>query len=150
MFTVMHNTLTPAEYADLYASVGWTPPPLEQIAIALAHSDLTVSVWDNGTLIAMGRIIGDHAISFFVKDIAVRPDYQGRGAGKLIMDTMIAFIRETVPQGYNVSMELIASEGKEGFYGPFGFGAKPGDGMGHGMMALVVGQKPVGGSPRRK
>ena len=144
MFTVQQNTLTSAEYAALYASVGWTPPSEAQIALALVHSDLTVSVYDNGQLIAMGRMIGDHAISFFIKDVAVRPEYQGRGAGKLIIHTMIAYIQSTVPAGYHASLELISSEGKEPFYETFGFGKKPGDGMGHGMMALVVGEKPAG------
>lgn len=118
MFTIQQNTLTSAEYAALYASVGWTPPSEAQIALALAHSDLTVSVYDNGQLIAMGRMISGHAISFFIKDVAVRPEYQGRGAGKLVMETLIAFIQSTVPEGYHVSMELISSEGKKRFTEP--------------------------------
>lgn len=35
MFTVHENTLTAAEYNELYASVGWTPPSEEQVATAL-------------------------------------------------------------------------------------------------------------------
>ena len=146
MFTVLQNTLTAKEYVDLYASVGWTPPPEAQVAIALTHSALTVTVMDGGQPVAMGRIIGDYAISFFVKDVAVRPEYQGRGAGKLVMDTIIRYIQNTVPEGYNVCLELISSEGKEPFYEAFGFGKKPGHGMGHGMMALVVGKKTANGS----
>ena len=143
MLTVHQNTLTPLEYVELYASVGWPPPSLAQAAVALAHSDLTVSVREDSRPVAMGRIIGDHAMSFFVKDLAVRPEYQGRGAGTLMMNTIIAHIRATVPEGYHVCLELISSEGREGFYEPFGFGKKPGDGMGHGMMALVDGEKPA-------
>jgi GNAT superfamily N-acetyltransferase len=143
MLTVQQNTLTPAEYIDLYASVGWQPWPEAQVAVALKNSDLTVSIRDGGKLIAMGRIIGDGAVSYFVKDVAVRPEYQRKGAGKLVMDTMIAYIKQTVPAGFHVCLELISSEGRESFYEAFGFGKKPGHGMGHGMMALVIGEKPA-------
>ena len=143
MFTVHENTLSAAEYIDLYASVGWTPPPIEQAATAILNSDFTVCVTENERPIGMGRIIGDGAISYFVKDVAVRPEFQGRGAGRLMMDAILAHIRKSVPAGYHVSLELISSEGMEPFYQAFGFGKKPGDGMGHGMMALVIGEKPV-------
>ena len=149
MFTVQLNTLTPKDYVTLYASVGWTSPSEAQVTIALQHSSLTVSVWDDDRIIAMGRMIGDHAISFFIKDVAVHPEYQGRGAGKLIMDTMIACIKRTVPQGYPVVLELISSEGKEPFYEKFNFGKKPGYGMGYGMMALVIGEKPAGNNSQQ-
>ncbi|HPF87960.1 MAG TPA: GNAT family N-acetyltransferase [Candidatus Limiplasma sp.] len=143
MFTVHENTLSAAEYIDLYASVGWTPPLPKQVETALQHSDFTVCVWDNDRPIGMGRIIGDGAISYFVKDVAVRPEYQGRGAGRLMMNAILGYVRKTVPAGYHVCLELISSQGMEPFYEAFGFGKKPGNGMGHGMMALVIGEKPM-------
>lgn len=143
MFTVQENTLSAATFIELYASVGWMPPPLEQAAAALQNSNLTVCVLEGDKPIGMARIIGDGAISYFVKDVAVRPEYQGRGAGRLMMNAILRYIRKTVPAGYHVCLELISSQGMEPFYEAFGFGKKPGDGMGHGMMALVIGEKPV-------
>jgi len=143
MFTIHENALSAANYIDLYASVGWTPPLPEQAETALRNSDFTVYVTEDDKPVGMGRIIGDGAISYFVKDVAVRPAYQGRGAGRMMMDTLLGYIRRTVPAGYHVCLELISSQGMEPFYETFGFGKKPGDGMGHGMMALVVGEKPM-------
>ena len=143
MFTVHENTLSAATFIDLYASVGWTPPLPEQVETALRHSAFTVYVSKGDQPIGMGRVIGDGAISYFVKDVAVRPDYQGRGVGRLMMNAILDYIRAAVPAGYHISLELISSEGMEPFYEAFGFGQKPGDGMGHGMIALVIGEKPM-------
>lgn len=144
MFTVQLNTLTAAQYLSLCTSVGWSPPSQAQAEIALKHSCLTVGVWEGGRPVAMGRIVGDHAICFLVKDVVVSPEYQGRGAGRLVMETIVAYVQSDVPDGCNVSLELFASEGKEPFYEPFGFQKRPGPGKGHGMIAMVKGKKPAG------
>jgi len=141
MIEIFKQTLSADEYLELYISAGWPPPEKEQIAIALENSTFTVLIKENGKPVGMGRIIGDGAISYFIKDVVVLPDYQSKGIGKAIIHTILEYIRQTSPIGWGVCVELISSENKEGFYEKFGFGKKPGNGMGHGMMALVIGKK---------
>ena len=140
MFEVQKQSLTVEEYIEIYSSVGWELWPKEQIAIALTYSKFTVCVKDDGNAVGMGRFVGD-GIYCDVKDIAVSPSHQGRGVGRMIMEAIITHIRETTPKGYGICVQLISTENKEGFYERFGFGKKPGDGMGHGMMSLVSGTK---------
>lgn len=140
MFEVEKQSLTVEDYIEIYSSVGWALWPIEQISVALTNSMFTVCVKDNGKPVGMGRLVGD-GIYCDVKDIAVSPGYQGKGVGRMIMEAIIAHIRETTPKGYGICVQLISTENKEGFYEKFGFGKKPGDGMGHGMMSLVEGAK---------
>jgi len=125
----------------LYESVGWQPPTEEQIALALNNSNFTVCIKDNNQPVGMGRVIGDGAISYFIKDVAVLPDYRNQGIGTMIINSITNHIKATVPLGFYASVELISSEGKEAFHEKLNFGKKPGDGMGHGMMGRVEGQR---------
>lgn len=141
MFKIYKQALTSDEFIELYSSVGWEAPLKEQVSIALANSNFTICVKDNDKPIGMGRIIGDGALSYYIKDVAVLPEYQGKGIGKLVIQGIFDYIEQTTPKGFGVCVELISSENKEEFYEKFGFGKKPGDGMGHGMMTLVIGIK---------
>ena len=140
MFNIHEQSLTADEFIILYNSVGWNSPKKEQVTLALENSNFTVCIKDEEKPVGMGRVIGDGALSFFIKDIAVLPDYQNRGIGRIILNEMINYIKSSVPSGCDVCVELISSEGTEPFYEKFGFGKKPGNGMGHGMMTLVVGE----------
>lgn len=141
MFKVCKQSLTTAVFIELYESVGWEAPLKEQVSLALANSNFTIYVTDNDKPIGMGRIIGDGALSYYIKDVAVLPEYQGKGAGRLIIQSIVDYIEQTTPKDFGVCVELISAENKEVFYEKFGFGKKPGDGMGHGMMSLVIGKK---------
>lgn len=133
--------LTAKDYIVLYNAVGWQAPPESQVALALKNSSYTICIKDRNKPVGMGRVIGDGAISYLIKDVAVLPTYQNQGVGTIIVTRIIEHIKASVPLGFGVSVELISSEGKELFYEKFLFGKKPGDGMGHGMMALVIGEK---------
>ena len=73
----------------------------------------------HGTLVAMGRVIGDGACFAQVTDIAVHPDLQGRGLGREVVHALCAWIDAHLPQGCYVS--LIADPGAERLYAKFGF-----------------------------
>jgi GNAT superfamily N-acetyltransferase len=134
---IKENLLTTSEFIFLFNSVGWSAPTEEQTAKALAHTLRTFSVFNNDSLVGMGRLLGDCAMSYYVKDIAILPDYQGKGVGKKLMQHMITYIKKQLPQGWKVSLELISTKGKEGFYGKFGFEERPCDFDGAGMFMMI-------------
>ena len=143
MFEICTQALTPEDYAELYTSVGWNAPQdRRRIRLALDNSAFTVCIKDDGKPVGMGRLIGDGAISYFIKDVAVKPEFQHQGIGRMIVESLIDYVKSSTPKGWDISLELIASENKESFYELFGFGKKPGDGMGHGMIGLVMGENP--------
>jgi ribosomal protein S18 acetylase RimI-like enzyme len=137
MIVIKENVLTASEFNMLCRSVGWIPPSDEQTAKALENSLRTFSVFSDAKLVGMGRLLGDLAMSYYVKDVAILPDYQGQGIGKTLMVHMINHIKTTLPQGWRVSLELISSKGKEGFYRKFGFEDRPSDADGAGMFMMI-------------
>lgn len=131
------NTLYPELFLELYRSVGWEAPGLAQITMALEHSLATFCAYDGERAVGMARLLGDAGMSFYIKDFAVRPEYQGKGVGRLLMNAMEEYIRSQLPDGWAVSLELISSKGKEPFYEKFGFEQRPCDWDGAGMFKMV-------------
>jgi len=71
--TIQINTLSPDLFLELYRSVGWDVPGLDQIKKALEGSFATFCAYDGSTPVGMARLIGDGGMSFYIKDFAVRP-----------------------------------------------------------------------------
>ena len=135
--TVQINELSPDLYLCLYRSVGWDAPGLDQIEKALEGSLATFCACDGDMPVGMARLIGDGGMSFYIKDFAVLPDYQGQGVGRALMNAMESWIEKQLKPGWAVSLELISSKGKESFYAKFGFEQRPNDWDGAGMMKMV-------------
>ena len=135
--TVQINELSPDLYLCLYCSVGWDAPGLDQIEKALEGSLATFCACDGNMPVGMARLIGDGGMSFYIKDFAVLPDYQGQGVGRVLMNAMESWIKEQLQPGWAVSLELISSKGRESFYAKFGFEQRPNDWDGAGMMKMV-------------
>lgn len=135
--TVQTGTLTPELFLELYQSVGWDPPGLDQIERALKNSFATFCAYDRELPVGMARLLGDGGMSFYIKDFAVRPEYQGKGVGRMLMGAMENHITASIPDGWAVSLELISSRGREPFYEKFGFEQRPCDWDGAGMFKML-------------
>lgn len=135
--TVQINELSPDLYLCLYRSVGWDAPGLDQFEKALEGSLATFCACDGDMPVGMARLMGDGGMSFYIKDFAVLPDYQGQGVGRALMNAMESWIEKQLKPGWAVSLELISSKGRESFYAKFGFEQRPNDWDGAGMMKMV-------------
>lgn len=135
--TVQTNLLTPKLFLELYQSVGWDAPGLDQIERALENSFATFCAYDGEVPVGMARLLGDGGMSFYIKDFAVRPEYQGKGVGRMLMEAMESHITASIRDGWAVSLELISSKGKEEFYEKFGFEQRPCDWDGAGMFKML-------------
>ena len=135
--TIQINTLSPDLFLQLYRSVGWDAPGMDQIEKALEGSLATFCACDGDTTVGMVRLIGDGGMSFYIKDFAVRPEYQGKGIGRLLMNAMECWVKEQLQSGWAVSLELISSKGREPFYERFGFEQRPCDWDGAGMFKML-------------
>ncbi|MEL7312243.1 MAG: GNAT family N-acetyltransferase [Pseudomonadota bacterium] len=109
----------PQEFVDLRVAAGLSPNTLAAAEIGLLGSWHAVCVRVDETLIGMGRIIGDGGCCFQVVDIAVHPDYQGRGLGYRIMEALMRYLRDNAPESAYVS--LIADGDAHRLYSKFGF-----------------------------
>lgn len=81
---------------------------------AFEKSYVVVFVFDNDVLVGIGRAISDGEYQAALYDIAVLPEYQGQGIGKIIVQNIVNKIPEC-------NFILYASPGKEKFYEKEGF-----------------------------
>lgn len=146
-YCILERTPSPQRYHDLRQASGLTPPPLDPgiIPTALAGSwyciivikgpqpvDSDTSVRDED-VVGMGRLIGDGAIFMQLVDIAVHPEHQGHGLGRMIVERLLQYADEKAPKAY-ISM-IGDPPANEKFYPKFGFkDAKPSIGMYRGMV----------------
>lgn len=94
--------------------MGYYPPEVHQRAFEASHT--TVFIYENSRLIGFGRAISDGEYQGAVYDVAVLPDAQGKGIGKVIMQTILNRLK-------NCNLILYATPGMEGFYRKLGFGS---------------------------
>lgn len=118
---IKHNELTAEEFCELWSSVWGEPPSLEQTRLAMQHTLFRVSVFDEGILVAMARVIGDMGLDYYIKDVVVRPEYQHKGIGKLLIREIMQFIQNHGVKGTEIFVELCAMPDKMPFYEKLGF-----------------------------
>ncbi len=115
---IHHEQPTVEQYLALRSEAGLSAMSVEGATIGLPRSSFVVTLYKEGNLIGMGRVIGDGGCFFQVTDIAVKPSHQGRGLGKIIMSEIRAFL-DTVPDKAYVS--LIADGEASKLYAQYGF-----------------------------
>lgn len=86
----------------------------ERHQLAFINSEAVVFVFDADVLIGFGRAISDGSYQAAIYDVAVLPEYQGRGIGRMIIKSIV----ERLPQ---CNFILYAAPGKEAFYEKLSF-----------------------------
>lgn len=85
-----------------------------RLQVAFANSLLKVFAFDGVRLVGAGRALSDGVWRAAIYDVAVLPEYQGKGIGGKITEWLIQ------NAGVDV-ITLYAAPGKESFYQRFGF-----------------------------
>ena len=76
---------------------------------AFENSRIVIFVYEKTRLVGFGRAISDGVIQGAIYDVAVLPDYQSKGIGRIIIEAIVT----SLPQ---CNFILYASAGKEKFY----------------------------------
>ncbi len=118
-YTAHRHTPEVEDYLRLRRICGLTPRSAAAAEAGLPNSLFAVVIRYAGETIGMGRIIGDGALFLHIVDIAVDPDHQGHGLGKVVMATLMAHIEATAPAEVHVS--LMADGEAHRLYAQFGF-----------------------------
>lgn len=85
------------------------------LEISFSNSRFKCFVFDAGTLIGAGRALADGIDCSYICDVAVHPQYQGKGIGKGIVSRLV-----DLSKGHR-KIILYAAPGKEAFYRKLGF-----------------------------
>ena len=120
-FTIKHNALSAEEFILLWKSVWGQAPSLEQTKLAMEHTLFRVSVFDEDKIVAMARVIGDMGLCYYIKDVIVKPEYQGKGIGCVLINELLTYINDNGIKDTYISVELCAMPDKIPFYKKFEF-----------------------------
>lgn len=132
----IESNITPEEYNQLRNSVGWDSKDKNIILKALENSAVVKKVTFGNKAIGMARAIGD-GLYYLIVDVVVHSDYQKKGIGKLLIDSIVKDIEDHTDIGQKCSINLISMKGKERFYEKCGFRTIPFDYTGYGMTLRI-------------
>lgn len=113
------------EFLEMVESVGWKTYSIEQIEKALNNTMYMVKITENNKVVGMGRVVGDYSIVCILTDVCVKPEYQGKGIGLMIVNELKKLIETGVKEGEKIQIELTPTAGNEKFYMKAGFKYKP-------------------------
>ena len=119
-YQLVERPATVEEYRKLCTAVGWEEVMnFDAAREALPRSLYGVVVEIRGDVVGMGRVVGDGAIFYYLQDVAVLPEHQGRGVGTRIVARLIERIKAHAPE--KAFIGVFAAAGSERFYEAYGF-----------------------------
>ena len=62
---------------------------IKDLKTCLANSDVVVSLWSNDKILGFGRALSDGTYRTVLWDIVIDHNYQGKGYGKLIVNSLL-------------------------------------------------------------
>lgn len=89
------------------------------VAAGLPNALCSVVLELDGVAVGCGRIVGDAGLYFYLQDVIVVPEHQGRGQGARLMDALMSYLERSARPGAFVG--LMAAVGAEPFYERYGF-----------------------------
>ena len=89
---------------------------IRDLKTCLANSDVIVSLWSKGKILGFGRALSDGVYRSILWDIVIDHNYQGKGYGKLIVNSIL----ESKKIKQSEKIYLMTSNQKD-FYYQIGF-----------------------------
>jgi ribosomal protein S18 acetylase RimI-like enzyme len=113
------KTPSVTDFCHLRLASGLSAKTVEAATIGLAATLFAVQITLEGQVVAMGRLVGDGGCHCQVCDIAVLPEHQGQGLGKMVMQALMDYIQQQLPASCYVN--LIADGDARYLYEKYGF-----------------------------
>ena len=127
------NTISVQDYNTLRIAVGWPPIKEHRARIGLDHSAFVIVARCGDRAVGIARVVSDGGFVAYVADVAVHPEFQGRGIGRAMMERVVAYVNSQLEEDFVIFLSLHAAKGKEVFYNKFGFVTLPDETYGAGM-----------------
>lgn len=117
------------QFYDLFITTGWNDTyhlHTDQLSRALKSSWYAISAYAGEQLVGFGRAISDGILHALIVEMIVLPEYQGKGIGSHILESILSRCRENEIR----DIQLFCARGKTGFYRKHGFVPRPDEGPG--------------------
>ena len=124
-FVVEERPPTVVELKEIFEAIGWLGdlPDDATVELGLHNSLYAVCVSYRGRVVVCARVVGDGAVYFYLQDVAVKPQFQSRGVGTLLMRSVLGYVtRHAADRAF---IGLMAAPDAAGFYQRFGFSERP-------------------------
>ena len=131
---IKENVKNVEEFNSLYDAVGWGAYDEEISKKALDNTFYSISIYDEENIIGYGRIVGDAICFLYIQDIMVKPEYQGKKIGTMVMNKLLEKVEEIKKENPYLRVYVGASKDREKFYEKFGFVKRIDAGLGYGMV----------------
>lgn len=118
-YRLVERAPTVEEYQRLRRAVGWGEMTDAGVGTGLANALCSFVLELDGEVVGCARIVGDGGLYFYLQDVIVLPEHQGRGQGARLMDALMSFLERSAGPGAFVG--LMAAVGAEPFYERYGF-----------------------------
>lgn len=83
---------------------GLSARPESAAAKGLQNSLFGVQIKQDSLVVGMGRIIGDGGLNFDIVDVAVAPEHQGFGLGRMIMEALMEYLKTNATPGAYITL----------------------------------------------
>ncbi|MBQ3020817.1 MAG: GNAT family N-acetyltransferase [Bacilli bacterium] len=119
------SDIKPKDFISIRESVKWNKINYSQVEKALKNSMFNISIFIDDYCVGMGRVVGDNVLKGMLTDIIIRPEYQGKGIGKIIVTSLIKQIENKLEENEVFQLEASPTCNKRDFYIKCGFKYKP-------------------------
>lgn len=109
---------------------------IEDLQIAVANSEPVISLWEGETLIGFARATSDGIYRAAIWDVIIHPDYQGRGLGSKLVETILSH-----PKMQRVEKIYLTTTHQQHFYEKIGFQCNS-------TTTMVLYSQPLSAPPR--
>ena len=89
---------------------------IEDLSIAVTHSDPVISIWDGERLIGFARATSDGIYRATIWDVVIHPEYRGTGLGRKLVETVLSH-----PRVRGVERVYLMTTHQQEFYEKIGF-----------------------------
>jgi ribosomal protein S18 acetylase RimI-like enzyme len=134
-YNISYEKPSAEDYVQLRVKIGWGKTDLAMVEKSLCCSLFHVTIYAQSQLVAMGRVVGDGAMFFYIQDVVVDPNHQSQGLGKTVMENIERFLKENAKGGSTIG--LLAAQGKEDFYKTWEYLDRTGTPLGRGMCKFI-------------
>ena len=136
MDIILEPEITQEEYIEFRATTSWPTVKPERVAALLKNTAFLVRAKIDGKTAGIARALFDYGYTIYISDVIVKPEYQGNGIGRRLVEYLISKAKESVGPDDFLKFILVAAKGKSGFYEKLGFTKRDED-NGWGMCLSV-------------